>query len=110
MYVGSITNDENNDKEENDGNDENNDKEENDDLRATFEYSIYASEKIKRIQVPGGGGLPGGNVSAHIEVSLNDDGEPEGPIFYVEWGPEYRREFVGTELVFDDEGVSFNVV
>jgi len=65
-----------------------------------YEYSAYGRDKNTIIVA--GGGLMNGNAYANVEL-INKKW------YYVEYGKNPRKEYIGTHIVFDDEGCDFNI-
>ena len=79
------------------------------------EFNVYGCKKMYKIVITvAGGGMGNGNAYATVEGEWEseedfNDGD-DGEIYYCEYGNNPVRDYRGSQLKFNEEGTSFNIV
>ena len=79
------------------------------------DFNVYGCKKMYKIVITvAGGGMGNGNAYATVEgewdseEDFNDDND--GEIYYCEYGNNPVKDYRGSQLKFNEEGTSFNIV
>ncbi len=89
--------------------------EEEEEEKEEYEFNDYGCKKMYKIKIQvAGGGMINGNAYATVEgewASEEDfnDGD-DGEIYYCEYGINPVKDYRGSQLKFNEDGTSFNIV